>query len=102
MVCPHFRSLPFVGESILNCDEAEIDSGSCIGDDGTDLPLLGYVGWNDELVAEVPVPMSIRPHSNYYWRSNPYAVNGGRVISLCCQRMIFGFVYWAGRALKMV
>ena len=97
-----FPEPPFVGESILNCDEAEIESGSCIGDDGTDLPLLGYVGWNDELVAEVPVPMSIRPHSNYYWRSNPYAVNGGQGDFSLLPANDFRFVYWAGRALKMV
>jgi hypothetical protein len=83
---------------VINCDEAEIASGVCIGLDGTEFDLLGYVGRGDKLVAEQPVPMAIRPDSNYYWRSNPYEVNSdGGNGTLLLPGVDFRVAYWMGR-----
>ena len=60
-----FPEAPFFPEPRFNCDEDEVASLDCIAEDGTPLPLLGPVGWNDELVAAVPVPMRLRPPSNF-------------------------------------
>jgi hypothetical protein len=49
-----------------NCDETEIASGRGVGVDGTEIDLLGFVGRGDALVAAQPVPMRIRPMSNYH------------------------------------
>ena len=89
------------GLAITNCDDAEVESTECIADDGTPLPLLGTVGWNDDLVAAVPVPMRLRPHSNFYWRSNLYAVNGTADPLTLLPANDFRFVYWFGRQLYL-
>lgn len=94
-----FPQPPFFGRSVLNCDESEIDSLECVADDGTALPLLGTVGWNNDLIADVPVPMRLRPISNYYWRSNPYAVNGDTSELALLPGSDFRWVYWGGRIL---
>ena len=59
------------------------------------------MGWNDELVADVPVPLYLRPISNYYWRSNPYAVNGNASPLSLMPASDFRFVYWGGRLLSV-
>ncbi|MEE2788565.1 MAG: hypothetical protein VX589_14575 [Myxococcota bacterium] len=92
-----FPRPPFFGESIENCDAQEIETNTCIGQDGTALPLSAKLGWNDTLSADVPVPMAIRPRSNYYWRSNPYQVNGTANPLDLMPASDFRFVYWAGR-----
>ena len=93
-----FPVAPFWEVAVENCDEQEIEDGLCIGIDGTEIELLGYVGRGDKLVSKDPVPMRIRPTSNYYWRSNPYEVNGGGSGGT---RMVpavdFRFAYWLGR-----
>lgn len=96
-----FSVPPFWETAVLNCDEAEIATGICYGLDGTRLDLLGYVGRGGKLVSVQPVPMRIRPKSNYYWRSNPYEVNGEGSNGL---RLIggvdFRYAYWLGRWIK--
>lgn len=96
VVLDEFPEAPFFTDVTENCDAGEIESGLCEAADGTVLHLLGPVGWNDALVAEEPVPMRLRPHSNYFWRSNPYEVNGGSVGQLY-GGVDFRFVYWMGR-----
>ncbi len=91
-----FPDPPFFSQTIENCDDAEVQSTDCTAVDGTKLTLLGYEGRGDTLVSLEPVPMRIRPHSNYYWRSNPYQVNGGSDNGLL-PAVDFRFVYWAGR-----
>ena len=91
-----FWDPPYFAESRENCDETEIESGDCIGIDGTPIKVLGYVGRNDDLVAEAPLPMRIRPASNYYWRSNPYSVNGTDGSGLYAAND-FRFCYWLAR-----
>ena len=95
-----FPTPPYWEIETINCDEAEIASGICYGLDGTRLDLLGYVGRGDKLVSVQPVPMRIRPASNYHWRSNPYEVNGGSDGSRLLPGVDFRYAYWLGRWVK--
>jgi hypothetical protein len=92
-----FSDAPYLPETRTNCDEEEIAAGVCTALDGSTLHLLGEVGWNDALVSEEPVPMAIRPASNYHWRSNPYQVNGTPSPTALLGGVDFRFVYWMGR-----
>jgi hypothetical protein len=83
-----------------NCDMQEIASNLCTADDGTVLHLLGYVGRGNKLVSQEPVPMGTRPASNYYWRTNPYEVNGGGDGSRLLPSNDFRLMYWMGRWLR--
>ncbi|HOX29215.1 MAG TPA: hypothetical protein PLQ76_08695, partial [bacterium] len=70
--------------------------GICTLDDGTQVNLLGPLGWGGDIVTDRPVPMRTRPPSNYYWRSNPFTVNGDagdRMVSSAD----FRIAYWLGR-----
>jgi hypothetical protein len=82
---------------VENCDADEITAGVCTLSNGQVTDLLGTVGWNDELVAEDPVPIDVRPPSNFHWRSNPYSVNGGGTGDLLPSSADFRFAYWIGR-----
>ncbi len=101
-ILSEFPEPPVFAEPVMNCDDAEVERLNCVANDGTPLPLLGAVGWNDDLVAAVPVPMRLRPRSNFYWRSNPYAVNGGGDRLSLLPGADFRFVYWLGRTLPPV
>ena len=59
--------------------------------------MLGYVGRNDALITEEPVPMRIRPISNFYWRSGPYIPNGGSNGPGMYSGVDFRLAYWAAR-----
>jgi len=96
-VLTEFSPAPYFPEVRINCDEDEITAGVCTAIDGTTLHLLGDVGWNDTLISEEPVPMAIRPASNYHWRSNPYQVNGDPGSTTFLSGVDFRFVYWMGR-----
>lgn len=88
---------PSWGFTITNCDDDEIAAGTCVMDDGTEVTVLGPVGHNDALVVDTPVPLAIRPPSNFYWRSNPYEPNGGGDGTLLPASTDFRFTYWLGR-----
>ncbi len=92
-----FPDAPYWDEGRTNCDDTEIAAGTCELDDGTTVTLLGEVGWNDELVAGQPVPMAVRPPSNYHWRSNPYRVNGAGDGARLFPGVDFRFAYWLAR-----
>jgi hypothetical protein len=97
-----FPPAPFWDLGRVNCDDDEVRSGTCTLDDGTVVAVLGEVGRNDSLVADRPVPMRVRPRSNYFWRSNPYAPNdaspgGGTVLY---SGVDFRVAYWMGRWLR--
>ena len=86
----------------MNCDDAEVRSQQCTLDDGSVVGVLGDVGRNDDLVADRPIPMRVRPLSNYFWRSNPYQPNdsataGGDVL---LSTVDFRVAYWLGRWLR--
>jgi hypothetical protein len=92
---------PFIATERINCDQQEIDSSVCIADDGeTQFTLLGYQGWNDNLITEEIVPMRLRPPSNYFWRSNPYTLNGGPRDPMMIPGVDFRLAYWTGRFVR--
>jgi hypothetical protein len=66
-------------------------------DGTTELSLLGYVGRGDKLVSREPVPMRVRPPSNYYWRSNPYEPNSEGDTDRLLGAVDFRYAYWLGR-----
>jgi len=101
VILREFPAPPFFPEERINCDASEVLSLDCVAVDGTPLPLLGPVGWNDELVSAVPVPMRIRPPSNFYWRSNPYQVNGTGDPLQLLPANDFRFVYWFSQRLEL-
>ena len=91
---------PYWDLSTLNCDEAEIAALDCVLLDGTRVALSARRGYGGErAVAVEPLPVELRPPSDFMWRSDPYAVNGGGR-----DRLNFGgdfhAAYWLGRFLR--
>ena len=80
-----------------NCDAEEIAAGTCTLEDGTVVEVLGEVGHSDALVVAEPLPIVIRPPSNFYWRSNPNVPNGGGDGTGLYSAADFRFAYWLGR-----
>lgn len=95
-----FPDTPFYDVNVLNCDEEEINLGICALMDGTIVTLLGYKGRGDTLIAKEPIPMRVRPPSNFYWRSNPYEPNGGGDGKRLLSGVDFRFAYYLGRYLR--
>lgn len=96
-----FPDAPFWERSRTNCDEAEVAARSCVGDDGTPIPLSATAGRGDTLVAAAPVPMRIRPSSNFYWRSDPYRPNGEGSPRSLLPGVDLRMAYWMGRYLRV-
>ncbi len=92
---------PYWDPAVENCDAAEIDAGTCTAIDGSTIVLADGVGWNGGVVAEDPLPMAIRPPSNFLWRSDPHYVNGGGTSRLNPGGDIW-CAYWLGRFLQHV
>lgn len=92
-----FQSAPLWEVGRKNCDEKEIASRDCTLDDGTKVRVFSGAGWDGDLVAERPIPMRVRPPSNYYWRSNPYAPNGEAGGDRMVTGVDFRIAYWLGR-----
>lgn len=95
-----FPDAPFWETPRTNCDEAEIASRNCVGDDGTPLPISMTSGRGDSVVATVPVPMRIRPPSNFFWRSDPYRPNGAGSPRHLLPGVDLRMAYWMGRYLR--
>jgi hypothetical protein len=89
---------PYWDDAVINCDDAEIAALSCTAEDGTPLPLSDETGWNGGLVALDPLPMRLRPPSNFQWRSDPHSVNGGGGTRLNPGGAFYA-AYWLGRYL---
>ncbi len=92
-----FPAPPYFGEDRINCDDAEIAADDCVGIDGTPITLLASPGRGGTLVSRDPMPMRIRPTSNWFWRSNPYQVNAAGNPSGLNPAADFRVVYWLGR-----
>jgi hypothetical protein len=72
-----FQAPPAFERDRVNCDDAELDAGVCVGIDGTTMiTILPSAGHSGQPVAKDIVPKSIRPDSDFDWRSDPHAVNG--------------------------
>ncbi len=94
-----FVTPPYWNDAVENCDAAETAAGVCTAIDASTIVLAPVLGRSDALVAVDPVPKSIRPPSNFEWRSNPYAVNGGGGDRLNPGGDFRG-AYWLGRFLR--
>ncbi|MBI2894264.1 MAG: hypothetical protein HYY06_11995 [Deltaproteobacteria bacterium] len=94
-----FPAPPTWSVGVTNCDEAEIASLDCTGIDGTPLPLSPDPGRGGGVVATGPLPMRIRPRSNFEWRSDPHTVNGDPGDRLD-PGGDFHAAYWMGRFLE--
>lgn len=95
-----YSDSPYFNDPVTNCDAAEIAAKRCTLRDGTQVDLLGDEGRGDKLVAVQPIPMRVRPPSNYHWRSNPYIPNDGGGGTLL-PAVDFRVVYWMGRYLRV-
>jgi hypothetical protein len=95
-----FPAPPYWDTGRTNCDAAEIAAARCTLEDGTVVELLGDVGRGEKLVAATPIPMRVRPPSNYWWRSNPYAPNGDGEGAALLSGVDFRLAYWMGRWIK--
>lgn len=95
-----FPAPPYWDHGRTNCDAAEIASQRCTLDDGTQVVLLGDVGRGGDLVADQPIPMRVRPPSNYWWRSNPYEPNGEGSGTTLLSGVDFRLAYWMGRWIR--
>jgi hypothetical protein len=83
----------------INCDDDEIAAGSCLAIDGTTtIALATKKGWGGGTVAQSIVPVSVRPDSNFLWRSDPHEINGGGSNRLN-PRGDWLAAYWLGRLL---
>ncbi|HEX7603370.1 MAG TPA: MYXO-CTERM sorting domain-containing protein, partial [Polyangiaceae bacterium] len=61
----------------VNCDAGELAAGVCLAIDGTTkITLSKEKGWGGVVVADSVVPWSVRPDSDFEWRSDPFRVNG--------------------------
>ncbi|MCC6160501.1 MAG: hypothetical protein IT350_20800 [Deltaproteobacteria bacterium] len=92
-----YPDAPFWDYAVENCDADEIASTYCELNDGTPVRVMGYIGRNDSLVLDTPVPMRVRPPSNYFWRSNPFGPNGEGNGSGMLPAVDFRWAYWLGR-----
>jgi MYXO-CTERM domain-containing protein len=72
-----FPGAPAFERDIQNCDAAEIAALSCVAIDGkTIIALSKQKGHGGSIVAQDVVPRSVRPDSDFFWRSDPHEVNG--------------------------
>lgn len=72
-----FPAAPCFERDRINCDEQEIAAKQCVAVDGvTAIEVMDGVGHNGQPVARDWLPMSIRPDSDFVWRSDPHTVNG--------------------------
>lgn len=92
------KGAPTWDVAVENCDAAEIASRTCIGVDGTAIAISPTGGRGGSVVAVEPVPMRIRPTSNFWWRSDPHSVNGSGGTRLNPSGEL-ATAYWLGRFL---
>lgn len=89
-------------DAVCDCDDKSVDSAACTAVDGqTAITVLGCVGRNCDLIADGPIPMALRPPSNYFWRSNPLKPNGGGNGTNLLPGVDFRFAYWLGRFVQV-
>jgi hypothetical protein len=94
-----FPKAPWWDDAVTNCDAAEVASLSCTASDGSPLQLESSTGHGGDPVATEPLPMRLRPPSNFEWRDDPFNVNGGGSTVLN-PGGDFHAAYWMGRFLK--
>jgi MYXO-CTERM domain-containing protein len=92
-----FPDPPYWDEEVINCDAQEIAALQCSAVDGTQLTLFDL--GDGKAVSEEPLPMRIRPPSNFTLRSDPHDINGGGGSRLN-PGAGFHAAYWMGRFLE--
>ncbi|MBI4817616.1 MAG: hypothetical protein HY791_15245 [Deltaproteobacteria bacterium] len=90
---------PYWDGWVENCDPMEIDSLECELVTGKKVRLSPRKGYGDRVVAVEPLPIEARPPSDFSWRSDPHAVNGGGKSRLNPGGDFHG-AYWMGRFMK--
>lgn len=91
---------PYWDRSTVNCDEDEVAARDCTLLDGSRVRLASRRGYGGERVVAVePVPVAVRPPTDFAWRSDPHAVNGGGKARLHFGGDLYG-AYWLGRYLR--
>jgi len=96
-----FPDPPFWNVEAINCDEDELEAMRCTLVDGeTEVELEESLGRGDHPVATTPLPIELRPPSNYNWRSDPYRVNGGGAGNVLLPGVDFRLAYWMARYLR--
>ncbi len=94
-----YPAAPTFQRDRTNCDAGEIAARSCVAVDGTTiLTLSTRAGRGGSVVATSAVPIGVRPDTNFAWRSDPFAVNGG-ASNLLNPRGDWLAAYWLARLL---
>lgn len=94
-----YPAAPTIQRDIVNCDAGEIAALSCLAVDGvTTIPLSSSKGRGGSIVSTMSVPVSVRPDTNFAWRSDPFGVNDGPSNRLN-PRGDWLAAYWLGRLL---
>lgn len=94
-----YPAAPTLQRDIINCDAGEIAALSCLAVDGvTTIPLSSSKGRGGSIVSTMSVPVSVRPDTNFAWRSDPFGVNDGPSNRLN-PRGDWLAAYWLGRLL---
>ncbi len=92
-----FDTPPYWDYEVIQCDEAELESGQCELEDGTEVTVYDEGGRKGSTVCDQPIPKRMRRPSNFEWRSNPYNPNGGGNGSNLLSGVDFRCAYWIGR-----
>ncbi len=94
-----YPAAPTIQRDIVNCDAGEIAALSCLAVDGvTTIPLSSSKGRGGSIVSTMSVPVSVRPDTNFAWRSDPFGVNDGASNRLN-PRGDWLAAYWLGKLL---
>lgn len=92
-----FQPAPAFERDRQNCDASEIEAGRCLAVDGTTIIELSEgMGHGGGAVAKDILPMSIRPDTDFAWRSDPHELNGG-ASNLMDPRGDYLAAYWFAR-----
>lgn len=92
-----FPPAPGFQRDVVNCDDAELAAKKCVAIDGTTmLTILDQPGHGGGPVTAELLPMSIRPDSDFMWRSDPHDPNGN-ASTLMDPRGDWLAAYWLGR-----
>ncbi len=90
---------PFYAPTRTNCDANEVAAGSCLMDDNSTVMQVSTS--SGEVVANQPVPMRLRPPSNFFWRSNPFLVNSVGDPTAVYPGSDLRVAYWMGRYVRV-
>ncbi len=94
-----YPAAPFYANNVENCDATEVASGSCLLNDGVTFVSLKTTKWG--VIGDKPVPMNHRPPSNWFWRTDPFIVNGTGNPDVIFPGSDLRSSYWMGRYVRV-